>query len=161
MSFNHFSDAVQPPQSFCVKPSKTKCNGMSTQKMFQFSKTHFKKCNKKYQDDSVNVTVFCPAMCPWTCFQYWFWVRTFSGLFELKHSCKTFKRHLKLHGAFHSHICLFSNTGEELKNHFHQAISRLQKITATVPRATYQSPAKICQQTAHNESLIGESERPK
>lgn len=144
MSFNHFSDAVQPPQSFCVKPSKTKCNGMSTQKMFQFSKTHFKKCNKKYQDDSVNVTVFCPAMCPWTCFQYWFWVRTFSGLFELKHSCKTFKRHLKLHGAFHSHICLFSNTGEELKNHFHQAISRLQKITATVPRATYQSPAKIC-----------------
>lgn len=58
MSFNHFSDAVQPPQSFCVKPSKTKCNGMSTQKMFQFSKTHFKKCNKKYQDDSVNVTIF-------------------------------------------------------------------------------------------------------
>lgn len=141
-----------------AKPNVTECQ---PKRCFSLAKHILKSVIKNIRMIQLMSPFFCPAMCPWTCFQYWFWVRTFSGLFELKHNCKTFKRHLKLHGAFHSHICLFSNTGEELKNHFHQAISRLQKITATVPRATYQSPAKICQQTAHNESLIGESERPK
>lgn len=50
-------------------------------------------------------------MCPWTCFQCWFWVRTFSALFELKRSCKTFKRLFNLHVAFILTFASFQTPG--------------------------------------------------